>query len=129
LGKGFGFGGLFALKVALDTRGGFHDGGAGHFTVIEVFDHSFVDANHVAAATIVQAGGAGVAVNVMAIVEAEMASDARRFTPFHEFRFDRPPIGVVANFAVAGVVRGELWQLWSVTGVDGKPWFEVVRSF
>jgi hypothetical protein len=79
---------LFAGGVALKALGGNQDVAGGDLGEVEILDHSFVDGKELVAAALVEAGGAGVTVDVVAIVEAEFLGDLGGFVPAQEFEFD-----------------------------------------
>lgn len=97
----------FAVIVdAAIGAGGVEDVAGGGAEVVGVFEDGFDDAAKILAAKFVEAGGAGVAVNGLAIPEIVGAADVIGADPVDVIAFEGGAIGVAADEAFAGVAFG-----------------------
>jgi len=103
------FGRINPLAVIIDAAvgaGGVEDVAGGGPQVVGVFEDRFDDAAEILAAEFVESGGAGVAVDGLAIPEVVGAADVIGADPVDVIAFEGGAIGMVADEAFAGVAFG-----------------------
>ena len=93
------------IDAAIGT-GGVEDVAGGGPQVVGVFEDGFDYAAEILAAELVEAGGAGVAVDGLAIPEVVGAADVIGAYPVDVIAFEGGAIGMVADEAFAGVAFG-----------------------
>ena len=93
------------IDAAIGT-GGVEDVAGGGPQVVGVFEDGFDYAAEILAAELVEAGGAGVAVNRLAIPEVVSAADVIGAYPVDVIAFESAAVGMVADEAFAGVAFG-----------------------
>jgi hypothetical protein len=117
-GLDFGGGaGEAAADGALEAVDGEQDAAAGDLGSLDPLQKVFVDAENIAAAQVEQAGGVGVVVDGVAVVEVELIGDEGWTVPLDEFEFDPDAIGMVAD-AASAAMGGGVWSLpWGIRGL------------
>jgi hypothetical protein len=94
-----------AADGALEAVNGEQDAVAGDLGSLDPLQKVFVDAENIAAAQVEQAGGVGVVVDAVAVVEVELIGEEGT-VPLDEFEFDPDAIGMVADAASAAMGGG-----------------------
>ena len=119
-GLDFGGGaGEAAADGALEAVDGEQDAAAGDLGSLDPLQKVFVDAENIAAAQVEQAGGVGVVVDGVAVVEVELIGDEGWTVPLDEFEFDPDAIGMVADAASAAMGGGWFGRGHGETGDFG----------